>query len=275
MEQGLKSMRVLNNYMIECNKYTQKQTEIYREIDDFWTGFDWRGKLREIEEIERQPLPAALEEIPGIEIEKNGTKFIVHGIVHSSDLSMTSLKYCFVVKELCRKFYNPEQKEDLICEDGIKKDIRLKISKSFEDRSIFYKVALKTLFSNMIGNNNFGNKIYIQEEKERRKQIKKIREIFYENADNVLRDPLYLPKFRQIYYSLISSPPIINHKILFPSFTEVSKYMARRLQECAHENELNRIHAIVGLYHEPQIATLLKYPDYPSALMLANIYPLD
>lgn len=179
------------------------------------------------------------------------------------------------IREKCNSYHTPNLGEDYVCEAGIGRCLGLK--KRISELAV-------TPGRLMEGNTEFLSngielpKIIVEYVLHKKRKREGIVRIYNDTALKALRDVSYLPKIRSMAASLIKSPPLEDRVLYYHQWhytIKRSNYMARWMKKYAEKNHIHKLHAVLGLDHEPHIATFLRYPGYPSKLILANIYPVQ
>jgi len=279
----------VKNRILNSKSYREFRS-IIAELDK---EYDWDSKVQEIIELDERPDMNYIEDLPGSELEKDGVKYNIHGIVHDEKGIKVSRKVKEYIRERCTEYHKPQEAEHYLCEEYIGKTFMFGNRMDDHRRFLFnwmglgfyniynqYKRRLRNAF--LVRDAELSRSVKDELQHERIKQERHIVQIVGKNLLRAMEDPVYLPKARALAQSLVRAPPIEfdidfdgwkYSKLLEYNAIKRSKYMVDCMEKFAKQKNLKYLHTIVGLGHEPHIKVFLENPKYPAKLLLTNIHP--
>jgi hypothetical protein len=256
---------VIQSKLIKSKGFYKFQ-EILEVLDE---EFDWESKKQEILALDYSfPVPETLIDLPSSEVAIGRTIYKIHGFVHNVADKKISDHVMMFLREQCEA-YHTSQTEDYLCEQWVGECFGL--GNMVNDATRFPYQLKPNFAEGLLQSLSYLGQLP--------KQKTRIIEIYNKNALLALDFPQYLPRLRTIHYARIQAPPltIADPVSYLEKLHEIrrSRYMARYLKHFAKRKNLSTLHCIVGLEHEPHVATYLRIPNYPAMFILANIYPRD
>ena len=235
--------------------YPHNRKNFVKEVERFW-----------FQATDGKEFPEDLHEgLPGRVVERDGIIYVIHGLIHDEIYAKISDEY----KESVRASINGM---NVICEQGIKSGFSLDdsveemldgvyfLAEVFPDkREDMHVFLLKRLAKGILKAPFVRPYRKIKSALDPRvRKMKKVRNLedFREFRQYMFRT--YLPELlRMNAHEYIGEGKYKNTSMAFKSMIQ-----AKSMTEHAYEKGITELHALVGLYHEPQIKFFLENPEY-------------
>lgn len=229
-------------------------------------GKNWTESYKKYlrEDLLNLEIPAKLDDIPAKIVEVRGIDFHIHGISHSQGIlepfTNMSDRYIAFIQE-CAQRYNNLPDEDYLAEDNFSSIFGLDQKKSMRDIDLLY---LDSTFTENIRFFGLASKLAlitflgsVTTKVRRKSDFERIRNQLYQ-------DERYFTMSQQ-YFDVVGNLPqpldieLQQYNGIFEKiYSGRSRLMAGILFEHAVDNNIKRMHAIVGTAHANQIVYFLK-----------------